>query len=97
MLGEHADVALGYEQQDALAGVGSPDADVAEAGLVADRDLACFVQAVPSQAVVAGGQHRGLRSRLLTRSVGLRRRAPPDGPVRADSVVVGPEAVELGL
>jgi hypothetical protein len=40
--------------------------------------------------------------RLLGRGLGpggesLRRRAPADGPMGPDGVVVGPEAVELGL
>jgi len=43
---DDADVAVGDEQLDRLVFVGSADADVAEAAVVAQRDAACFVDLV---------------------------------------------------
>jgi hypothetical protein len=49
---EDADVAVGDEQHDPGAGVAAADAEVAELGLVAQRDVAAAVDAIAPDAVL---------------------------------------------
>jgi nucleotide-binding universal stress UspA family protein len=53
VFGDDSDVAVGDEEQDVGAGVAAADAEVAEPGLVAQRDVAAAVDAVPADPVVA--------------------------------------------
>ena len=91
------DVAAVDEQDDPPAAVGAPDRDVVQASLVAQGDGPLLVEFVVADAV-AGGVDAGAGGvGLFAGGEGGGRSAAADGPVRAGLVVVGGEAVELGL
>jgi hypothetical protein len=93
---DDADVAVGDEQQDVGAGVGSSDADVVQPAVVAQGDDTGVVDAVAADPLVAwcvgggGGGGGGFWAGGVGRSGG----APVEGTVRAVGVVVGGEPVE---
>ena len=93
---DHSDVEVADEEEDGGSGVGSADADLVEASLVAQGDLAGVVDDVFADAVmwwrwVLAG------CRLGSGGVGGGRDAAADGTVGAVVVVVVAEGVELGL
>jgi len=91
-------VVVGGEDEDAGADVAAADAEVAQLGLVSQRDLASLVDAVAPDPVV-GGDHQAEAARVGFGAGGPRGGggAPAEGPMGTDGVVVGAEAVELGL
>ena len=96
--GEDADVAVVDEHEDVLSSVGSSDAEVAEFPGVAQGDFAGLVDAVASDAELAGvadGCSGGFGFDAgVVRGAGCR---SVFGSVGAYVVVVGREDVELGL
>ncbi|OLT53560.1 hypothetical protein BJF88_11065 [Cellulosimicrobium sp. CUA-896] len=91
---DDADLELVDEQQDVGSGVGSADADVVQAPVVAQGDDACFVDAVLAHAVVrvvAGGAGGGFRACGVG---GRGRAAVGQRAVRGAGVVLGDEGVD---
>jgi hypothetical protein len=72
---DHSDVAVLDEEQDVGSGVGSADADVVEAAVVAQGDHAGVVDAVAAYPVVGGRGERGRRGGLGSGLVGADRGA----------------------
>ena len=94
---DHSDVAVLDEEQDVGSGVGSADADVVEAAVVAQGDYAGVVDAVAANPVVGGWGVGGRRAGLGSGLVGADRGSSAQGPMWAGGVVVLPELVELLL
>jgi hypothetical protein len=97
VFGEDADVEVVGQDQHALAGVSSAEADVVESAVVAQRDGAAVADAVLADPVVAvgdGDAGGGCFGAGLER---VERGATAQGPLRSGGVVVVAEAVELGL
>ena len=96
--GDYPDVEVLDEQQDVGSGVGSSDADVVQAAVVAQGDDAGVVDAVAADPLMrrrdAGGGGFGAGGVGGGRGRGP---GPAQGAVRALEVVVLAEVVELGL
>lgn len=92
---DDADVALGDEHGDGGAGSGAADADVVEPSAVAQGDAAVGVDGVVAGAVVRRGG--GVWVGFETAGVCVGGGASADGSVGAVVVVVGEEAVDVGL
>ena len=89
------DVQVLDQQEDVGSGVGSSDADVVEAAVVAQGDDAGVVDAVAADPLVGGLQAGG--GGFGSGGVGGRGCSAGEGAVRTPLVVVLAEGVELGL
>lgn len=96
---DHGDVAVVDEHQDVGSGVGSADADVVQAAVVADGDGAGGVDAVGADSGVGvGGAGFDVAGAGFGQGgVGGGRGAAVQGAVRAAGVVDLAEGVQLGL
>jgi hypothetical protein len=90
------DLEVADEEEDGGSGVGSPDADLVEASLVAQGDLAGVVDDVFADAVVGWGARAG-RGGFGAGGVGGGWDLAADAAVWAVVVVVVAERVEFGL
>src|SRR5262245_13990369 len=96
--GEDADVEVGDQDDDLGSSVPSPDADVVELAAVAQGDGAAAVDGVLADPAVGGnGDLRPGGESFDPGGVGGGWCLAADGPVGPAGVVVGGEAVELGL
>ena len=91
------DVVVVGEREDAFAGVRGADAEVVDAAGAADGHAACGVEAVVSEAVVAGGVPVGGREGFGGGAVGVAWSSSLQRAVGALLVVVRTERVELVL
>ena len=94
---DHGDVIVVGESKDAFAGVRAADAEVVHAAGATQGHLACGVEAVVAQAVMALGVAVAGRSGLRGGAVGVSWSRAVERAVRALVVVVLAEIVELAL